>query len=739
MDVINEYVPLEWQRRFHEGDWKFCCLVSGKGAGKTFAAIQELITCALEFPRTTYVIGRKTLPSLRDSSWKTFLEILDSRLIKEATKNPMRVELINGSEFLGRPLDEMKKFDSMEIAGFFVDEADEIDEDMWKTLKDRTRQIIKNPDGRVIPRYRGIISLNPTDEDHWIPQFFLSKDCPKDHKIYFASTLENKENLPPGYIEQLKSQYSPEMQQRLIYGMFGRVHKGRPVFPQFNRGNYVWSVEVEEDKTLFRSWDFGYNTPACVWFQFIDGQMRVLEEMCGNKEYIDDFAKRVLKHQAEMFPNNKITKDFCDPHGADEKDTGQTSVKALNELGIYPQYRRQSIAEGIKAIKWLLDTKNKNNEPNFYINGRCKRLVEGFRGGYHRLDGEEHPAKDGYYDHVFDCLSGDTLISTDMGKVRLDEISLEHKVLTSSGYREHSGLIRKGVKPTVWVHLTDGSKIRVTENHLFWVHGVGWVEAINLTRGDVLRSEESLCTKKKLYTQGLFSDVIQIQKTLLTEIISRVMTPKLRRSIYTFIGTFGKNIMGLFRTGSISTIKMEMCQITPFQILSVSAQQSTFLNTEMQLSQEQNQKNVLSTWRKSDLLQKSGIDQKKVVSGTEITQSILEKKIGKRLKQIVWCAIKSLWPMNLFLCKEEQNSVTRTVGQKTLGVERVSKAESCEVFDINVPKAHHFFANGVMVHNCLRYGATFMVSRFRFNQAASQFNLHNNVIIHPVSGRRIEI
>jgi PBSX family phage terminase large subunit len=393
--------------------------VSGKGAGKTFAAVQELLACALEFPGTTYVIGRKTLPSLRDSSWKAFLEIVDSRLIKESTKNPMRVELVNGSEFLGRPLDEMKKFDSMEISGFFVDEADEIEEDMWKTLKDRTRQVIKSDGQRIIPRYRGIISLNPTDEDHWIPQFFLSVNKPRDHSIYFASTMDNAQNLPPGYVDQLKAQYSPEMQQRLIYGQFGRVHKGRPVFPHFNRGNYVWSIESDTEATLFRSWDFGYNNPACVWFQFIDGQMRVLEEMMGKREYVDDFAKRVLEHTKKMFPANKLVKDFCDPHGADEKDTGTTSVRSLNELGIYPQYRRQTIAEGLKAIKWLLDTKNRQDEPNFYINGRCKRLVEGFRGGYHRMDDSEHPEKDGHFDHLMDALRyGATFM---VGRFRINE------------------------------------------------------------------------------------------------------------------------------------------------------------------------------------------------------------------------------------------------------------------------------------------------------------------------------
>lgn len=404
MELKSLYVPNSWQAKFHEGNWRFACLPGAKGSGKSRAAVEELLTCAFETPGSTYVIGRKTLPSLRDSTWKAFLQIVRPEMVRNETKNPMRVELINGSDIIGRPLDEMKKFDSMEIAGFFLDEADEIEEDMWKTLKDRVRQRISTPSGIVIPRYRGIIGLNPTDEDHWIPQFFLSPDKPKDHAIFFSSTYDNLENLPEGYVEQLKSNYSKDMQQRIVYGMFGRVHKGRPVFPQFSSGNYVWSIEREPKATMFRGWDFGFNTPAVVWFQFINGQARVLAEMCGNKIYLDDFVRQVLKYQEEMFPGHRMFEDFCDPHGADQKDTGKTSLTTLQEFGIYPKYRRQTISEGIKAIKYLLDTKNPSGEPNFYINGRCKRLVEGFRGGYHRMDGSEMPEKDGFFDHVMDSL-----------------------------------------------------------------------------------------------------------------------------------------------------------------------------------------------------------------------------------------------------------------------------------------------------------------------------------------------
>ncbi len=375
-------------------------------SAKTTFCIEELKACAFEYSGTLWVVARKTVPSLKDSTWKQFMGRLPDSLIKNYNKADRVVDLINGSQIVGRPLDEPKKFDSMEIAGFLIDEADEIEQEVYDTLKSRIRQKFKVGHEWKFPRYRSMLSLNPTDEDHWIPRLFLNNP-PPDHKIYFSNTMENQANLPPGYIEQLRSIYhSPDMQQRMIYGMFGRVHKGRPVFPQFRKGNHIHDRLTHDQKSIiWRGWDFGYNNPACVWLQFINGQARVLAELQGSKIYLDDFIGQALDYQKQIFGEHDLWKDVCDPHGADEKDTGKTSLDTMHEHGIFPVYKKTTIADGIKAIKDLLDTRAVNSlDPNFIIHPRCKRLIEAMRGGYHRADGEDHPEKDGYFDHLMDAM-----------------------------------------------------------------------------------------------------------------------------------------------------------------------------------------------------------------------------------------------------------------------------------------------------------------------------------------------
>ena len=402
MDIHVNYEPVEWAKAFHTSHIKHTCLVGGLGSGKSTAMIEEIKALALENPGFTYLIGRKTMPSLRDTTMKTFFSRMEDGLIKKFDKTHSIATLVNNSEIIFRPLDDLEKMKSLEVAGFGLDEANEIDQEMYNTLKSRVRQKVK---GKEPTMYRTILSLNPTEEDHWIPQHFMHIK-PTDSVMFTSTTLDNLKNLPDGYVEELKRTYTKDMQARMIYGLFGKVHKGRPVFPQFSRGNYVSPIAFDPTAAVIRAWDFGYNHPAVVWAQMRNKRIVVLAEMMGKEVYLQDFIRdTVIPFQATIFGDKLNHKciDFCDPRGSDSSDKGKSSVQILNDHGIWPAYRRTWIEEGIKVIKDLMDTVDTEGVPNLLVHPRCKILIEGFRGGYARLDGSEEPNKDDYYDHLQDC------------------------------------------------------------------------------------------------------------------------------------------------------------------------------------------------------------------------------------------------------------------------------------------------------------------------------------------------
>src|SRR3990167_2365780 len=66
---------------------------------------------------------------------------------------------------------------------------------------------------------------------------------------------------------------------------------GARVFPQFTDTHHAVGQTFRRHKVVYRFWDFGWHTPACLFAQ-IDGQGRLcfLKEVVGAKQKAVDFA-----------------------------------------------------------------------------------------------------------------------------------------------------------------------------------------------------------------------------------------------------------------------------------------------------------------------------------------------------------------------------------------------------------------------------------------------------------------
>ena len=98
------------------------------------------------------------------------------------------------------------------------------------------------------------------------------------------------------------------------------------------------------------------------------------------------------------------------------------------------------------------------------------------------------------------CFTGDTLVRTEEGFTRIDEVQVGDYVLAENvetGEKEYKKVLKVYVKEaTTLVHLrTDGTKdedqtIDATANHPFYVEGRGWVAAEDVEAGDRLHTED---------------------------------------------------------------------------------------------------------------------------------------------------------------------------------------------------------------------------------------------------------
>ena len=410
MLIQRNYKPTHKALTFHGSSARFLVLVGGQGSGKSRALIEELIQSGLDYPGYPMAIYRKTLPSLRDSTLHEYRMMVPEGLGR-MQETLLTYAFANTSFINFRGLDDPNKAKSTNYATIVMEEADEFTYEDFKFLNGRIRAAGKWP-------LRIILLLNPVDENHWIYKTFVTNAEEMDRAgrlsngdtgpglfVEHFSTYDNKDNLPPGYIESMCAGMTPEEIDRYVFGKWGTIMKGTPVYGKLlNPQLHLRTVNYDSSMRVVRGWDFGFNHPACVW-RVIDqyGRKNINCELLGEKENLESFARRVQELTKHRYGEAQCL-DFCDPRGNDKKDNASSSVETLRELGIWAEGERgvrDYVEPGIALIRKELSTLIEGI-PELTIDPRCTMARSGYFGKYVR-DDDGIPKKDGFYDHIMDA------------------------------------------------------------------------------------------------------------------------------------------------------------------------------------------------------------------------------------------------------------------------------------------------------------------------------------------------
>ena len=186
------------------------------------------------------VVGRKTLKSLRSSTWNTILTICkDWGLVEEENYkvNNQLGELIfwNGSKIIMQELayspsdPNWLRFGSSEFTGAFIDEVGELDELGVDTLFSRIRW--KVHETFKVPKM--LMSTNPCLG--WVRSRFVLDDngdpvkCHMHEKYIPFSVWDNPDAMfRASYVASLSQIQDPSVRERLLFGNWHYVD-GNPV------------------------------------------------------------------------------------------------------------------------------------------------------------------------------------------------------------------------------------------------------------------------------------------------------------------------------------------------------------------------------------------------------------------------------------------------------------------------------------------------------------------------------
>ena len=377
--------------------------------------------------KTRGVIIRNTYSELIDTTQKTVFEWFGwGRYLKQEKRLVLKWDAPDGGdpievETLFRSCDnpeDVKKFKSLELTWYWVDESIEVADQIKRMLKNRIGRF-----PRRCPVRFGIETTNPPDVEH--PTYSQFKwDVPPPgpippgkplakHAGFWQPPYENAKNLRPGYYEDLAADYadSPDWADMYIKGMPGQLVRGKLVYSNFIRDYHVALEPLKwGGQDLFRGWDNSGNTPACVVVCPVSPQkLHVLKEFTTIKESAVDFANRVKEACNISFPNARWT-DYGDPAGKAQYSTREgtftSNAQLMNdECGIHVISGEQNFKIRTNVVDQALLKRD-----GMLIDPGCLRLVNGFLGGYHYpeladMPGafKKDPAKN-KYSHIHEAL-----------------------------------------------------------------------------------------------------------------------------------------------------------------------------------------------------------------------------------------------------------------------------------------------------------------------------------------------
>lgn len=263
-----------------------------------------LVSCCIRFPDFRAVIARKTLKSLKESTWNTVRRIVkDWGLLEEVNYkvNNLAGTLTfwNGSviimlEMADLPSDpNFERFGSIEISAAGIDEASEVSQRAIEVLFSRIRWKVHE----TLKVSKMLMTTNPTT--NWIRSRFVQDDegnkvLTREGEFYVPFSVFDNPDIAfrQTYEAALNKISDQATKERLLYGNWDFVEANDMVIYNRFDGDRHLTLNLKEKvydptRPLITVWDFNVAPMMSVLTAQIDYDRKkvyILEEMLGRPE-----------------------------------------------------------------------------------------------------------------------------------------------------------------------------------------------------------------------------------------------------------------------------------------------------------------------------------------------------------------------------------------------------------------------------------------------------------------------
>ena len=331
---------------------RIAILQGGTRSGKSYSAIQYLITKAIEEPGVMISVVRKSFPSLRISALRDFKNILKEWDIWNedswyASENSYTFDNGSSIEFLSVQDSERRKGTKRNY--LFIDEANELNYEDYFQLSIRTTDKI-------------ILAYNPSfPTNHWIFQQVLTHP----EATRYITTYRDNPFLDDTLVAEIERLEETSPSYWKVYGLgIEGVVEGL-IFDNVE----VVDIIPEEAELLGYGIDFGYsNDPTALVALWKTAEGILFDEICYMKGLLSNQIANFIRAAYNQFGKKEVIADSSDPRLIEEI--------FRNGINIKPAVKGpDSILAGIDLMKQhkIFLTKKSENLVNEYYSYTYKK------------------------------------------------------------------------------------------------------------------------------------------------------------------------------------------------------------------------------------------------------------------------------------------------------------------------------------------------------------------------------
>ena len=383
-------MPLsEVQRAFATSKEPFPAFVGGFGSGKTAAGIARIMALKGACKDCDVAYYLPTYPLVEDIAFKRFPELCERKGWKyRINRQSSYIEFEGAGRIIFRTMENPQRIVGYEVAHSLLDELDTLPIDkareVWNKVIARNRQKCA---------MRNTVAVATTPEgfrfvyDRWVKN---SKD---GYKIFKARTMDNADNLPDGYIENLQNTYSTNLLAAYLDGEFVNLTAGS-VYAEFDRLLNQSNETIISGEPLHIGLDFNVMKMAAVIHVLRGDNPHAVSELTGifdTPAMINAIKAKFSGHKIFIYP---------DASGSNRKsqNASESDIALLKQAGfnIMVNPANPAVKDRVLAMNKLI------RERRYLVNPEtCPELVESLERQAYDKNGD--PDKSAGFDHVLDA------------------------------------------------------------------------------------------------------------------------------------------------------------------------------------------------------------------------------------------------------------------------------------------------------------------------------------------------